>query len=1012
MYVELKCKSNFSFLRGASHPEELIIRAIELGYPALALTDNDGVYGMPKAYWKAKDFPNFKLIIGADLNIENQPRLTLIARDRKAYGVLCKIITESHRDKPKGSAAVPLETLLNMAAETPNLICLPDEKSNYELLKQSFNDRLYLPLVRRRDGKDKERTESALALAKQFNIEIVATNDVHFHAPSRRKLQDLLTAIRETQPLTKLGFKLFSNGERYLKTPLEMRGLFRDLPGAIHNTLKIAEACTFSPSELRYRYPSEWIPQGHTAQSYLEELTWIGARGRYNQNIPANVEKIIRHELALIEKLHYADYFLTIYEIVEFARSKKILCQGRGAAANSVVCYSLGITAVDPIRLNLLFERFISEERHEPPDIDVDFEHERREEVIQHIYEKYGRHRAAMVSAVITYRRRSMIREMAKAFGIEIGTLAAKDVEKKFDELAKTSPIPNAKNLMAELSEELKGFPRHLSIHSGGFTLSAEPITEIVPVEPARMEGRTIIQWDKYDLDYLGLLKVDILSLGMLSALRKTLDLVGMQLYEVPAEDKKTYEMIQKADTIGTFQIESRAQMSMLGRLQPRNFYDLVIEVAIVRPGPIVGKMVHPYLRRRQGKEPVHYYHPKLKEILGKTLGIPLFQEQVMKMAIELAKFTPGEADQLRRAIGAWRSSGEIENVGQKLIKGLVASGLPEKFALQVYDQIQGFAQYGFPESHAASFALLAYASCYLKCHHPAEFCCSLINSQPMGFYANHTLLDDAKRHGVKVLPLDPNISTWDCQMEEKALRLGFRVIKGMAEKDMLRLIENRPYKNLGDFLQKNPLRKDVLYRLAMGNVFSGFGLDQRHSLWSILDYDLSSSSTQLDLFQKQSGKQNQFASEFDNDEANVFKKFSYFETIASDYGSMGLSVHGHPMQGLRKIKKLPPTTSFLAKRLPPKKEITAAGLVIVKQRPPTAKGVTFATLEDEFGFLDLIVHPEVYEKYHNAFAYHCFLEIKGIVQREGHTVSILVKSAKGIMPTLELKPAQYYYEV
>lgn len=1003
MYVELKCKSNFSFLRGASHPEELITRAIELGYPALALTDNDGVYGMPKAYWKAKDFPNFKLIVGADLNIENHPRITLIAQDRKAYGTLCKIITESHRDKPKGSAALPLDKLLSMANETQKLICLPDPiNTNYELLKEGFGANLFLPLARIRDGKDHERTKNILENSKKFELDIVATNDVHFHTAQRRKLQDVLTAIRETTPLTHLGFKLFSNGERYLKTPLEMRGLFRDLPQAIHNTLKIADSCTFSPSELRYRYPSEWIPEGHTAQSYLEELTWKGVKSRYSDNIPLTVTKIVNHELSLIKKLQYADYFLTIYEIVEFARSKNILCQGRGAAANSVVCYSLGITAVDPIKLNLLFERFISEERHEPPDIDVDFEHERREEVIQHIYEKYGRHRAAMVSAVITYRRRSMIREMAKAFSIDIGTLPAKEVEKKFDVLAKTSPIPNAKQQISDLNEELKGFPRHLSIHSGGFTLSADPITEIVPVEPARMEGRTIIQWDKYDLDYLGLLKVDILSLGILSALRKNLELVNMKIYEVPHDDKKTYEMIQRADTVGTFQIESRAQMSMLGRLQPRTFYDLVIEVAIVRPGPIVGKMVHPYLRRRQGKEPVHYHHPKLKQILSKTLGVPLFQEQVMRMAIELANFTPGESDQLRRAIGAWRSSGELETIGKKLINGLISSGLPEKFALQVYGQIQGFAQYGFPESHAASFALLAYVSCYLKCHYPAEFCCSMINSQPMGFYANHTLLDDAKRHGVKVLPIDPNVSTWDCQMENKALRLGFRIIKGMNPKDMEKLIAGRPYKSLAEFLAKNNLRKDVLYRLAMGNAFVGFGMDQRHSLWSILDYELANKKIQLDLFQKQTN----------GDDDDIFKKLSFFETITSDYKSMGLSATGHPMQGLRQIQKLPAMTSFLAKRTPPKKEITSAGLVIIKQRPPTAKGVTFATLEDEFGFLDLIIHPEVYEKYYDTLAYHCFLEIKGVVQREGHTVSILVKSAKGILPSLEIKPTQYYYEV
>jgi error-prone DNA polymerase len=1005
MFVELKCKTNFSFLRGASHPEELVRKAVELGYGALGITDYDGVYGMPKAFWAGKNVEGFKLIVGADLKIHNQPRLTLLARDRAAYGLLCRIITESHKDKPKGEAFLELAQLEDFLSWSPakGLICLPDPGSDYEFLKDNFGNNLYLPLTRPLDGWDHKRTQETLEVSNGFDIPIVATNDVHYHDPSRYKLQDVITCIREGASLTKAGYKLFSNGERYLKSPEQMKKLFSDMPSALANSVKIAESCTFSPKELRYRYPSEWIPKGQTAQSYLEELTWTGAKERYKGEIPTQVEKMIKHEMRLINKLEFADYFLTIYDIIDFARKKKILCQGRGSAANSVVCYCLGITAVDPIKLDLLFERFISEQRGEPPDIDVDFEHERREEVIQYIYEKYGRDRAAMVSAVITYRTRSMLREISKALDIDVGTMSAKDVQKNLEELIKDSKIPNIKEKIQEISDELHGFPRHLSIHSGGFTLSADPIIEIVPVEPARMEGRTIIQWDKYDLDYLGLLKVDVLSLGMLSALRKMLDMVGKQLHEIPHEDKPTYKMIQKADTVGTFQIESRAQMSMLGRLKPENFYDLVIEVAIVRPGPIVGKMVHPYLKRKRGLEPITYAHPKLKQILEKTLGIPLFQEQVMRMAIELAHFTPDEADYLRRAIGAWRSEGSINEIGQKLVKGLIESGLSQKFALQVFDQIKGFAQYGFPESHAASFALLAYASCYLKCHHPAEFACSIINSQPMGFYANHTLVDDAKRHGVEVLPLHPDYSEWDCKMEGRAIRLGYRIVKGLPQETAEKMVAQRPYVTLESFLSRNQLRAEVLQRLAIGDFFAKFGLDPRHALWFVLDYHFrNQNQDQLSLFNKKS----------EDPDGELFNSYTMFESVCADYDAFNLSSQAHPMKALRNSTKLPPLNSQTLRQVKPGKNIQAAGLVIIKQRPPTAKGVTFATLEDEFGFIDTIIHAETYKKYYELFSEECFLSIRGRVQKDGNTVSILVTSAEPILKPhdLNIKPVQYYW--
>ena len=657
--------------------------------------------------------------------------------------------------------------------------------------------------------------------------------------------------------------------------------------------------------------------------------------------------------------------------------------------------------------MNLLFERFVSVERNEPPDIDVDFEHERREEVIQHIYEKYGRDRAAMVSAVVTYRKRSAFREVSKAFGVDVGTLSAQELERAFDSVSAKSGIPDCRGWVERVSEEMEGFPRHLSIHSGGFTLSADPIIEIVPVEPARMEKRTIIQWDKYDLDILGLLKVDVLSLGMLSALRKTLDAIGMALHQIPPEDLPTYKMIQKADTVGTFQVESRAQMSMLGRLGPRNFYDLVIQVAIVRPGPIVGQMVHPYLRRRQGIEKVDYYHPKLRNILERTLGIPLFQEQVMKIAIELAGFTPGEADQLRRAIGAWRSSGSIETIGKKLLEGLLKSGLPASFVEQIFEQIKGFSHYGFPESHAASFALLAYASCYLKCHYPAQFICAVLNSQPMGFYASHTLIDDVKRHGVAVYPIDPNQSDWDCRVENGTIRLGWNVVSGLAKKEGENILAKRPFLNLNDFLSRTRIRRNILFKLALGDLFKGFGLDQRQALWQILEFQVQAEKPQLNLFSPQS---------YESQDSLHFKNLDTYDAIKEDYEAFNLSARGHPMEGLRKRVSLPKVTTFQAKRSAPDTPMTIAGLLLIRQRPSTANGVTFGTLEDEYGFLDMIIWPDICEKFKETFLYNCFLVVSGKIQRDGQSVSLLVQAMRPILKSSEkgesslvIEPHQYF---
>lgn len=1017
-YAELRCKSGYSFLTGASHPHELVEQAHALGLVGLAITDRNGVYGMPKAYRASKQYSGFKLIVGAELTIENKPPITFLARDRQAYGVLCRMITTAHANKPKGDACLAwaevVEYLQRPAALGLVALCDDGTGVDYSTLKQLLGDRLYLPLLRLLDGHDQKRTARTLDLARQYDCKIVATNDVHYHAPNRRVLQDVMTSIRKGTTLKVAGRQLFSNAERYLKSPQQMMRLFKDQPQALRHTLEIAESCVFSPNELRYFYPSEWIPAGETAQGYLTKLVWEGAIKRYPDGIPSRVVEQIEYELKLIAELGFADYFLTIWEIVEFARSRDILCQGRGSAANSVICYCLGITAIDPVRMNLLFERFLSAERGEPPDIDVDFEHERREEVIQHIYEKYGRDRAAMVAAVITYRSRSASREVSKVLEVDLEKFRASEaIERRQRRRSSTNDGTPLENLAHKIADEIYGFPRHLSIHSGGFTLSRDPIIETVPVEPARMPGRTIIQWDKDDLDAIGLLKIDVLALGMLTAIHKACNLAGLEYSTLPSEDPQTYAMIQKADTVGTFQIESRAQINMLGRLQPENFYDLVVQVAIVRPGPIVGKMVHPYLKRRRGLEKADVPHPLLRPILDKTLGVPIFQEQVMKIAIVLGGFTPGEADELRRAIGAWRSSGSIEKMGHKLMQGLLKSGLPREWVERLFMQIKGFAEYGFPESHAASFALIAYASSYLKCHHPAEFCCGLLNSQPMGFYSPHSLVDDAKRHGVRILPVHPAQSKWDNEVvylegvspegtvtaRKPALRLGWRSVKGLgwAEAEcLLKERSERPFSSLTDFLSRVKLKSLVLQRLAMGDSFSCFGYDQRHALWEVLSH-----SGQDDLFSALEPNALQLC---------LFETLDDYAAIRSDYRSFGLSARGHPMQALRaRLTRLPKLTTAAAKKTRHGEAVSLAGLVIVRQRPPTAAGTMFLALEDETGFVDLILHKNVQEKYDELILTHSFLIAHGIAQRDRDSMSLLVKQLRPIYRNDEIVQPSFH---
>ncbi len=1048
-YTELKARSHYSFLRGASSPRDLVERAVALGLKGLALSDLGGVYGLPKAWQAVQELApaDFRLISGAEIPIlpGGAGTLTLLAPTRAAYGALCRILTLSHQDAPKGTGGLSQEELLRLLRETPEasgLLLFPEwdggqgdstQGSRAQRLQEEpelcsrwgpffeLSNPVWISIARRLDGFDRKREALARRLSGRFGARLVAVQDVLYHDPGAKILQDTLSSIRAGVPLAEMGLRLQRNAGRCLKSGLEMESLFSGAPALLRETMEIRERCVFRLSELRYTYPSEWIPKEHTAQSYLEALCREGLRQRYPGGAGDAVLRQLRHELSLIAELRFADYFLTVYDIVVFARSRQILCQGRGSAANSVVCYVLGITAIDPVRMNLLFERFLSVERGEPPDIDVDFEHERREEVIQYIYQRYGRDRAAMVSAVVTYQRRSALREVAKAFSLPVGTLSARRVERDLLTAGSEDPGPVSPAKITKIREvvqAIEGFPRHLSIHSGGFTLSSEPIDTMVPIEPATMEGRTIIQWDKYDLDILGLLKIDVLALGMLSAIRKNLELVGLELHQVPAEDPKTYDMICKADTIGVFQIESRAQMSMLPRLKPRTFYDLVVEVALVRPGPIVGNMVHPYLRRRRGLEPVNLPDPRLEPILGRTFGVPIFQEQVMKMAVTLAGFTAGEADRLRKAIGAWRSQGSIDEMGRKLREGLRYAGIPDSFADGIFEQIQGFSEYGFPESHAASFALLTYVSSYLKCHHPAAFLCSLLNSQPMGFYSPHTLIDDAKRHGVRVLPVSIAESDWDCTLNDSnTVRIGLRYVKGLREAPARAMVEVRKagaFSGFQDFLSRTDFDFRSLRALAMSGAFSSLRIPTREALFRVL-------SIQEELFYwRKDGDAGHIeastieASAMPLQEelfpATPLPRMNLEERVVQDYSSLGLSTHGHPMAFLRqsllrdpKTRARAQNTTMSVKSRANGAYVVVPGLSVVLQRPPTAKGTAFATLEDEEGVLDLILHREVYQRYAEVIREEAFFWVKGELQRDGDAAQVVVKAIEPIFSDIEV---------
>ena len=1025
-YAELHCKSNFSFLQGASSAEQLVRRAVRLGYTALAITDRNTLAGVVRGHGASAD-AELQYIVAAELTFGDAPPCVVWIRNRSAYASLCRLLTLGRRQASKGNCCLSFEDLVSHGDEfllgvIPDwnrlstgtasdhhrvhaAACLIDAR-DLQRYYEMFGERCYLLAELHRGSTDQQRLDLLQELSLQTGVPLVATGDVYYHDPSHSRLQDVLTATAHGCTVHDIGPYQFSNAQRHMRPLEDIAKLFQQIPQALERTLEIADICGFSLAELRYEYPEELAPTNVTPIAYLKQLAWTGARQRYSQGIPRKVINLLQHELELIGELNYEAYFLTVWDLVRFARSQGILCQGRGSAANSVVCFCLGVTSVDPDTTQLLFERFISRERAEAPDIDVDFEHERREEVLQYLYKKYGRDRAGMTGVVTTYRLRSAVREVGKALGFPAdlvdavaknldGRIAEGDLALRCREVG-LDPDELAGERFMELVEMLRGMPRHLSQHVGGMVITQGLLSELVPIENATMDGRTVIQWNKDDLDELGILKVDCLSLGMLSAIHKCFDMLRQHKNEewtlatIPVDDSKVYDMICQADTVGVFQIESRAQMSMLPRLKPRCFYDLVIEVAIVRPGPIQGNMVHPYLKRRDGLEEPSYPNDAIREVLDRTLGVPLFQEQAMRLAVVAAGFTPGEADQLRRAMGAWRRPGVIEKFRQKLIKGMLARDLSMEFAEQVFTQIRGFGEYGFPESHAASFALLVYVSAWLKCHHPAVFAAAVINSQPMGFYSVSDLVTDARRHEVIVLPVDVNLSDWNCTLEKTedgtndmnkklALRLGLKIVRGIRQDDVLRIVKNRGerlYGSVEDLRRRGRVGRSVIMKLADADAFSSFQRDRRSALWEALAQERNSCEHPLfDLIS---------ASDDDIPELPLMQPAKQVEM---DYRTAGLSLKGHPLMFWR--EQLDAQSVVTAIQLPTLDNncyVRVAGIVLLRQRPSTAKGITFVTLEDETGTINLVLKQYIWQRYYsvgrrsNAWLVHGKLERKGLV--------------------------------
>ncbi len=979
------------------------MRAHALGLKAMAITDRDGVYGAVKAHVKAKEL-GIKLLVGAEITLamglesEVKQRVILLAKTRAGYASLCALISKGRLRSAKGSSLVTVDEVREAAG---HLIALCLEPTLLALLKPAYQADLYALSVRHEAEGDAQRETKLRERAGALGVPVVGTTEVLYHDVRRRPLQDVLTCIRHGVTLRAAGTRIKPNAEHGLPSSAFMRERFFDAPESLTLIQSIVDACTFSYDEIRYRYPGESLPSGMSESEWLAQLTYRGAQKRYPEGLSEEARAQIERELALIRELDYGGYFLTMHELVEYCHAQGILCQGRGSAANSIVCYCLGITAIDPMLMDLLFERFLSRERAEPPDIDLDIEHERREQVIQWMYSKYGRKRAAMVANLIRYRARSAVRDVGKVLGIpstELDGIArllghyADGIDASILREAGLDPNSQALAQLLTLCREIQEFPRHLSIHPGGFLLGHEAVDSIVPIEPATMENRTVIQWDKYDIEALGLFKVDLLGLGALTAIRQCFQLLGKhkglnyEMATIPKEDPATYEMVSRGDTVGVFQIESRAQMAMLPRLKPKEFYDLVIEVAIVRPGPIQGDMVHPYLRRRTEEEPVNYPHPCLERVLKKTLGIPIFQEQVMKLAVLAADYTPGESDQLRRDMAAWKSSGRIEEHHERLVHRMVARGIPEEFAERVFSQIRGFGEYGFPESHAASFALLAYITSWLKCHHPEVFLCAMLNAQPMGFYAPATLIEDGARHGVITLPIDVNHSAWDCTLETTegpdraggiarmlAVRMGYRYVKGLGARERARL-ENvpRPVRTVEDFARKSQLGLTPLVSLAEAGAFDSLGMTRREALWRVRAAFPGARDRLL-------GSR---PDTYSDSSVPALRSLSVPEQVLWDYRMANHSPRGHPMAPLREwLRQRGIVSAQDVREAGHGKRVDCMGLVICRQRPGTATGVVFLTLEDELGFVNVVVWNNVFDRYQRVARTASLLGVRGRVQ-------------------------------
>jgi len=1048
-YAELHCRTNFSFLEGASHADELVSRAIELRYSALAITDRHSLAGVVRAHAAAKD-SDLKLLIGAEIVPTDATPIVLLATDRAAYGRLARLITLGRRRAPKGECELTIEDVAQHSAgllavvqsshhaprdepsSSGRLVAnatqpvqskrdrlITAERDGYFQYRDIFADRCYLLAELHYGTNDAERLDQLIRLSKQTRLPLVAAGDVHYHVAQRMVLQHVLTAIRHNTTVEALGDRLLPNAERHLRTLKEIQRVFARVPDAVRRTIEVADRCTFSLDDLRYEYPEELVPADQSPFEYLRQLTWQGARQRYQNQVPDSIQKQLEHELAIIKDLRYEAFFLTVYDIVKFARSQNILCQGRGSAANSSVCFCLGITAVDPLDTDLLFERFVSRERNEPPDIDVDFEHERREEVLQYVYNKYGRDRAGLAATVITYRARSAVRDVGKALGLSLDRIdaLAKNIDGRSEDTVLANryrqsgvdPESRTGRQLMTLVNELLGFPRHLSQHVGGMVITQGPLCELVPIENAAMVDRTVIQWDKDDLDTLGILKVDCLALGMLTAIHRCFDMIekhhGCQLTiaNIRQDDSDVYDMISRAETVGVFQIESRAQMSMLPRLRPERFYDIVIEVAIVRPGPIQGDMVHPYLDRRDRVRNGEAIEPicaddKVNKVLERTLGVPLFQEQAMQLAVVAAGFTPGEADQLRKAMGGWRRPGLIDSFRQKLFDGMLERGHTEEFAERLFKQISGFGEYGFPESHAASFAKLAYVSAWLRYHYQAAFTAALINSQPMGFYAPAQLIRDARERRdtpVEVRPIDINHSDWDCTLEKEgqALRLGLRLVRGLhrAAAESLVQARTRPFASIADLVARTNLSQAVVERLTAADAFQSCGLDRRKALWQALDrapkreqgprlFDLHSSESL----------------------APMLPKLDEQEEVFADYHAAGLTLRQHPLSFHREqLNSLGVTPAAQLVTYPHDHMVKVAGIVLMRQRPSTAKGITFVTLEDETGIANLVVHQSTWQRYDQAARRSTAMIAYGKLERKNEVVHVIARRLEDLTDRL-----------